>query len=102
MTFGKKRKIDKPQVIKMKKRTLDQLRDGSLQVGPCKKKIKDGLTEAHKKMIFGHPVLHVPTEIDYFLAQTIEGMGYEQKDVRVAFYEGREEIRFEIFPPESV
>lgn len=103
MSFGKKpKKYSKPQMLRMTVKTLDSLRDGCLVVDPCKKNIKDGLSEAHRKMLFQKAVLHVPTEIDYIVAQTIEGMGYDQNEVRVSFYEGRKEISFEIFPPESV
>jgi hypothetical protein len=105
MAFGKKpRKVEKPQVLILKKKTLDSIRDGHVQIRPTTKKAKDGirLSEEHKHMFFHHAVLHVPTEMDYLIAQTIEGMGYPQEAVRVAMYEGREELRFEIFPPEEV
>ncbi len=102
MSFGKRRKVDKPQILHLKKHSLNAIRAGELVVEPCKKKIKDGLSAVHKKMFFNTAVLHIPAEIDYLIVQTIEGMGYEQKDVRVAMHEGLQELRFEIFPPESV
>lgn len=102
MAVGKKRKVEKPQCLRITTKLLNSIRDGHLQIRPCKKNIKDGLTEQLKHDLFHVRVLHVPTEIDYLLAQTVDGMGYEQKDVRIAFYEGREELRFEIFPPEGV
>lgn len=104
MAFGKKhKKVQKPQTLRMKKRLLDSIRDGHVQVRPCLKPIKGyALSEELKQTLFHEAVLHVPTEIDYLVSQTVEGMGYEEKDVRIAFYEGREELQFEIFPPEPV
>lgn len=98
MAIGKKR--SKPKLLVLKKATLDSIRDGRVQVRPNNN--KNGLSEELKHELFYRSVLHVPTEIDYLLTQAIESMGFDQNSVRVAFYEGHEELRFEIFPPEGV
>lgn len=102
MPIGKRRKIEKPQRLQMSVKFLNGIRDGYCQVAPCKKHITDGLTDLHRNMLFSVPALHVPTEIDYLVAQTIEGMGYDQDECRIAVYEGRHEFQLEIFPPDGV
>lgn len=102
MSIGKKRKINRSQSLRLPVKFLNGLRDGRCYVSPCKKHITDGLTELHRNMIFTARVIHVPTEIDYLVAQTIEGMGYEQHECRVGVYEGRHELHLEVFPPEGV
>lgn len=100
MTTGKRRKAG-IQRLYIKTKTLDGLRDGYCKTEPCKQPITDGLSDLHRNLIFTAQVLHVPTEIDYLIAQTVEGMGYHQDEIRVAFYEGRHELQFEIFPPDT-
>lgn len=86
------RTYPEPIILKIRKVVLDDLAKGV-----CDVFVSDQVGGEFQKR-----VLHIPTEIDYLLAQTIEGMGFEQEEVKVAYYEGAKEISFHIFPPEGV
>lgn len=104
MAIGRRHKVGEPRILTVETKLLNALRDGKLSnlmswKGPVLN--PSALSEKRKNMIFGIPVLHIPSEIDYMCSQVIEGMGYDQREVKVAFYEGHKEFRFEFFPPEK-